>query len=109
MTDIRLAELRRAAGLTQEQLACASGMSGSYLALIERGLRRINQDTLGHLAAALGVRPSDLIDDGEVPEKIRAHIDLLCTMDAASQALVFNYCKLLAESGIKKLARTQSQ
>jgi transcriptional regulator with XRE-family HTH domain len=52
--------LRKAAGLSQEQLAEAVGMSHSNVGRIERGLVPLSEEHLPAFAAALGVRPADI-------------------------------------------------
>jgi transcriptional regulator with XRE-family HTH domain len=56
-----LAELRRRAGLSQEALALESGLARSYLGGVERGQRNIALLNICRLAAALSVRPSELL------------------------------------------------
>src|SRR5438067_1239000 len=52
----RLRELRKAAGLSQDELARASGnMSLSYLGALERGEKSVGVETLERLARALNV------------------------------------------------------
>ena len=58
---LRLAEVRRAAGLSQEALAHDSGLARSYLGGVERGQRNISLVNICRLAAALGLRPADLL------------------------------------------------
>ena len=63
MRDIaRLADVRRAAGLTQEQLAALSHVHRVTIARIETGVACPRIDTLERLANALGVLVDDLID-----------------------------------------------
>lgn len=57
----QLAELRRQAGLSQEALALESGLARSYLGGVERGQRNIALLNICRLAAALSLRPSDLL------------------------------------------------
>ena len=63
--------LRRAKGLTQEDVEVRSGFSQQYLSSLERGLRNPTVITLFELAQALGVshlellQPDDRKDDGE--------------------------------------------
>lgn len=55
------ARLRKAAGLTQEQLAERSGLSQQYLSGLEQGRRNPTVVTLYELAAALGVSHVELV------------------------------------------------
>ncbi len=57
----QLAALRRQAGLSQEGLALESGLARSYLGGVERGQRNIALLNICRLAAALSVRPSELL------------------------------------------------
>lgn len=52
-------------GLTQEQLAQATGLQPTYISDIERGVRNPSWDVVVRLAAALGQKPSALIAKGE--------------------------------------------
>ncbi len=56
---VRLA--RRRAGLTQEVLARASGLSRTSIVNIETGAQGLKIDTLVNVAEALGVCPSSLV------------------------------------------------
>jgi transcriptional regulator with XRE-family HTH domain len=51
----RLRELRRAAGLTQTQLATKAGLGRSAIARLEAGVHIPSWDTVQALARALGV------------------------------------------------------
>jgi len=55
LTGTRLRERRQALGLRQADLAAQMGISASYLNLIEHNRRRIAEDLLTRLAAALDV------------------------------------------------------
>ena len=57
-----VARIRRAKGLTQEQLEERSGFSQQYLSGLERGQRNPTVVTLYELAQALGVSHLDLVD-----------------------------------------------
>lgn len=62
-----LQSLRRAAGLTQEQLSAASGVKFSALQKLEYGVNSLagaRADTVQRLARALGVAMEDLLADG---------------------------------------------
>lgn len=53
--------IRRAKGLTQEELAERSGFGQNYLSDLERGRRNPTVVTLWELAQTLGVTPVELI------------------------------------------------
>lgn len=53
--------LRRAKGISQEELAEISGYHRTYVGMIERGERNITVTTLEALAVSLGVDPRDLL------------------------------------------------
>lgn len=55
------ARLRKAAGLTQEQLAERSGLSQQYISDLERGKRNPTVVTLYELAEALGASHVELV------------------------------------------------
>ena len=57
------ARLRKAAGLTQEQLAERSGFSQQYISKLEQGRRNPTVVTLYELAEALGVSHVELVRD----------------------------------------------
>ncbi len=61
------ARLRRAQGLTQEQVAELSGLSQQYLSGLESGRRNPTLITIYQVAVALGVSHVDLVapDGGE--------------------------------------------
>lgn len=52
----RIAELRRAKGMTQEGLAAAAGVSTPSISRIERGEMSAGIDILGRIASALGTK-----------------------------------------------------
>lgn len=60
--------IRKARGLTQEQVAELSGFSQQYLSDLERGRRNPTVVTVHELATALGVTHLDLLADEEVEE-----------------------------------------
>jgi transcriptional regulator with XRE-family HTH domain len=53
--------LRKAKGMSQEELALESDMKRSYVSDLERGTRNPSVKALGRLAAALGVEPEVLV------------------------------------------------
>jgi transcriptional regulator with XRE-family HTH domain len=56
-----LAEIRVAAGLSQEELAFRSGYHRTYISLLERGLKNPSLNTLLAVAKPLNVRASDMV------------------------------------------------
>lgn len=64
LTDIPLKEYRTAAGMTQQQLADASGVNSRQIQRIENGDGKMSNVTLGNavkLADALNIDPRDLL------------------------------------------------
>jgi len=53
----RIAEIRKAKGMTQEYIARLLGKTPQWLSNIEREVRPISADELAKLAAILGVEP----------------------------------------------------
>lgn len=64
----RIAAARRAAGLSQAELARGMGTSRRYLGALERGESAASIDLLERLAAALGVAPASFLADLTVPK-----------------------------------------
>ena len=58
----RLRVVRTDRGLTQEELADASGLHRTEISLLERGKRTPILDTIVAVAGGLGVTPSDLLE-----------------------------------------------
>jgi transcriptional regulator with XRE-family HTH domain len=56
----RVRELRKARGLSQEQLAEKADLHYTYVGGIERGERNPALVNIGRIAAALGVSPAEL-------------------------------------------------
>ena len=63
---------RKKAGLTQEKLAEAIGMSTTYIGTMEACGRFPSPETIDKIADALCVRPSVLFDDFSSPEAIKS-------------------------------------
>lgn len=61
MLGPELRRAREAAGLSQEALAFAAGLSRPYVSQLERDLKSPTLDTLFQLAAALGLPASELV------------------------------------------------
>lgn len=59
MFGVRLVELRKAKGWSQEKLSLESGLARSYLGGVERGQRNIALLNILRLAETLGISAAD--------------------------------------------------
>jgi len=59
----RVRHLRKALGLSQEELAQEVDLRQAQISELENGANNITIDNLGRLATALGVRACELIDE----------------------------------------------
>ena len=59
----RVRALRKALGLSQEELAAQVGLRQAQISELEGARNNITIDNLHRLAVALGVRPHELLDD----------------------------------------------
>lgn len=57
--------LRESKGLTQAQLADASGLDRTFVNKLERGHVSVALETIGALAIALDIRPAKLIEPAD--------------------------------------------
>lgn len=55
-------QLRRSAGLSQEELAARAGLHRTYISSVERGQRNVSVENIFALARALGCEPRALLD-----------------------------------------------
>lgn len=60
-----LRELRKQAGLSQEQLAFSADLQRNYISLLERGLNSASLKTIFKLADVLQVAPSKMLEQAE--------------------------------------------
>lgn len=67
------ARIRRAEGLTQEQVEERSGFSQQYISDLEQGKRNPTIVTLYELAEALGVSHVDLVTPDAIAKSRRKH------------------------------------
>jgi len=58
----RVRESRRARGMSQEELADASGLDRSYIGGVERGERNVSLVNIMKISKALGVSGKDLLE-----------------------------------------------
>jgi transcriptional regulator with XRE-family HTH domain len=95
---LRLKQIRKERGLSQQALATLAGMSPSYYADLERGDKQANARRIEGIAKALGVEPVDLIES-DVPiedVKMRTQYDGL---DEDQKVLVRHLVASLAAKG----------
>ncbi|KQM99363.1 transcriptional regulator [Sphingobium sp. Leaf26] len=57
---------RKLAGLSQEALADAAGIDRSHMGKIERGERNVTFLNLSRIAAAIQLRPSELLTEADL-------------------------------------------
>ena len=101
---VRIRTLRKAAGLTQEQLAETSDISVNFIGYVERGQRAPSIKTLERIARGLNVRPKDLFDFLEDESN-----ELLCeTLIAALRKCTSDDLRSLIQIA-KKLAGQSSE
>jgi len=62
---LRLREIRKSKGISQEKLALESGVARSYVGEVERGKRNIALLNIYKLAETLDVKPSALLEPPE--------------------------------------------
>ena len=71
----RLTELRTIKNMSQKELSQKSGLSQSYIAMLEKGERNLNFKTMQQLAQALKINPQDLISNTPVnPDSVSIKI-----------------------------------
>jgi transcriptional regulator with XRE-family HTH domain len=58
---LRLRELRREQGVSQEELAARAELHRTYVSSVERGERNVSLETVEKLAKALKLRMADLM------------------------------------------------
>ena len=64
-----LRRLRRAAGMTQEQLGLEAGVQRNFISLIETDQNQPTISTIAKLARALGMKASELVAEAERPQR----------------------------------------
>ena len=81
---------RKAAGLSQEELALEADVDRTYISQVERGKRNITVVVLGRLARAMRTTAAELVSDGRrIAEEVRMHGNRLGIYNALSHYWVF--------------------
>jgi transcriptional regulator with XRE-family HTH domain len=63
----RIRELRKTAGLTQEELGEKAELSYKFIGELERGQVNVSLDSIARIAQALGVKIGDLFSKEKIP------------------------------------------
>lgn len=69
MTRLRIRQIRKAKGMTLEQVASAAGSDPTNISRLERGLQGYTDDSLRAVAKALGVSIIELFIEGELHDQ----------------------------------------
>ena len=92
---LRIREIRTQQGLTQRELGEKAGISISYLSEVESGKKPLNSRRIEKVARALGVSPTDLIDDSSVDPDILDHIRRLQRLSDADREAIIHHAEAL--------------
>lgn len=84
---IQIRELRRAKGLTQDELAALIERSTEAISNLERGISLVGVDTLERLSAKLGVPIRDFFELGAQPRLSPRRAELLARLQATAAGL----------------------
>ena len=91
---------REAIGLSQAQVAEASGVSPNYIGVVERGEKLPALDTLESLAHALGVGLGDLLADQQPDEWADRALALVRAVPAAHRQIILAMLVAAAGRGV---------
>ncbi|OKP81516.1 transcriptional regulator [Paenibacillus helianthi] len=99
MTDLRntvgdrIRAIRKAKGLTQQQLAELSNLDDAYIGAVERGERNFSVDTLEKIIVALKIQPMELFQN----------LDDLSEVEAAQRRAIDEYAVTVSELSVKQI------
>ncbi|MEK4519486.1 helix-turn-helix transcriptional regulator [Paenibacillus sp. FSL H8-0122] len=85
--------IRKAQGLTQQQLAKLSNLDDAYIGAVERGERNFSIDTLEKIVIALKIQPLELFEK---------HKDLN-EAEAAQRRAIDEYAVTVSELSVKQI------
>ena len=71
---LKIKEIRESRGISQEKMAELLGISPGLYSMLERQKRRMNETYLDGIAAILGTRVTDLIDEGGQPIAVAGEV-----------------------------------
>jgi transcriptional regulator with XRE-family HTH domain len=104
----KIRSIRDAKGMTAREVVARTGMGAPSYSRIENGANEPTIDSLKKIAAALGVKPGDILDDDFQPDvlpeldtSMRARMKQIESLEEEEQKIVFALVDALA--GKKKL------
>ncbi|WP_405105325.1 helix-turn-helix transcriptional regulator [Paenibacillus sp. FSL K6-1217] len=103
MTDLRntvgdrMRAIRKAQGLTQQQLAELSNLDDAYIGAVERGERNFSIDTLEKIVTALQIQPGELF----------LHSQGLNETEAAQRKALDEYAVIISRLSLKQISTLQ--
>ncbi|MCA0133966.1 helix-turn-helix domain-containing protein [Pseudosulfitobacter pseudonitzschiae] len=95
--QLRLKKLRKERGWTAEVLAAKAGTSKSYISEIETGKKFPSGRLLKRFAEELGVSVYDLIDNDDLADEIRAHMEIMKDLSVEDRRAVSRHAAGLLE------------
>lgn len=94
---LKLKELRKARGWTQEEVAARAGLSKSFYSEIESGKKPANSQRLKKFADVFDVPAYELIDDASVDEELLTHLRTMQTLSEDDRKAVIRHALGLTE------------
>ncbi|WP_342437721.1 helix-turn-helix transcriptional regulator [Paenibacillus sp. FSL L8-0436] len=95
MVGDRIRDIRKAKGLTQQQLAELSTLDDAYIGSVERGERNFSIDSLEKIVTALKVKPSELLQSYDKQNEI----------EAAQREAIDEYAIVVSELNVEEIER----
>ena len=105
---VRIRTLRKAAGLTQEQLAEVADVSVNFIGYVERGQRAPSIKTLEQIAQALNVRPKDLFEFLEDESDELLYETLIAVLRKCAPADLRALIQIAKKLGAQSSGKTQA-
>ena len=94
----KIRKIRKAHGLSQEELAERIGISTTHMSHIETGYTKLSLPVLVDLACALGVRTDDLIFDKDTLGKDELLEEITLELDGCSKEQLLTLRQILSSS-----------
>jgi transcriptional regulator with XRE-family HTH domain len=94
---IRIAEIRKAKGISQSDLAKRIGISGPYLHQLEKGLRKITMERQAEIAEALEVDPRDIVDFSSSEDQVERIMAAFDRASPADRAMILSWAQTILD------------